>query len=354
MDVAIIGAAGACGRQLAGQLLDRRVVPESSTLQLVGHRGGASETELWGLRADLEDAFGDWAPTLELVVDPEQVRADIVVVLAGATVSLDPNQTVDRAELGRRNAVMFEEYARTFAAWERPPVVVVQSNPVELGVHVFAQHLPPHQVLGAAGWSDTLRFRHELAVELGVGRRAVSAAMLGQHGDHAVPAWSMVRVHGLTRHEVEAKVAQVRRGRSLADLPAEIVAARTEVVDLIREGRVQDAYDRTQGLPADLRVAVKPFFTSFTSGRTTEAVTAHAAADLVAAVVECRWQAVPAQVADPDRWGGLTAPLAVPVVLGPNGWLSTVPVDLADDERAALQAADAAVASSIRSVLDGR
>ena len=129
---------------------------------------------------------------------------------------------------------------------------------------------------------------------------------------------------------------------------------RTEVVDLIREGRVQDAYDRTQGLPADLRVAVKPVFTSFTSGRTTEAVTAHAAADLVAAVVECRWQAVPAQVADPDRWGGLAAPLAVPVVLGPNGWLSTVPVDLADDERAALQAADAAVASSIRSVLDGR
>jgi hypothetical protein len=129
------------------------------------------------------------------------------------------------------------------------------------------------------------------------------------------------------------------------------VAARTEVLDLVRAGRVQDAYDRTRALPVDLRVAIKPFFTNFTSGRTTEAVTAHAAADIVAAIVECRWQAVPAQVVDPGRWGGLTTPLAVPVVLGPNGWLSTVAADLADDELAALRVADAAVRASIDGVL---
>ena len=351
MDVAIIGAAGACGRQLAAQLLDRRVVPHSSRLQLVGRRGGASETELWGLRADLEDAFGDWSPTIDLAVDPAEVRADVVVMLAGATVSLDPHEPVDRAALGRTNAAVFEEYARTFAGWERPPVVVVQSNPVELGVHVFAAHLPPQHVLGAAGWSDTLRFRHELAVELGVPRRAVSAFVLGQHGDHLVPAWSQVRVHGMTAEEAQAAVARVRGGRALADLPQEVVAARTEVLDLVRADRVRDAYDLTRSLPADLRVAVKPFFTNFTSGRTTEAVTAHAAADIVAAVVECRWQGVPAQVADPDRWGGITSPLAVPVVLGPNGWLSTIGADLAADELDALKVADAAVAASIDDAL---
>lgn len=351
MDVAIIGAAGACGRQLATQLLDRRVVPETARLQLVGHRGGTSETELWGLRADLEDAFDDWSPTIELVLDPADVRADIVVMLAGATVSLDSNAPVDRAALGRTNAPLFEEYARTFAAWERPPIVVVQSNPVELGVHIFAQHLPPRRVLGAAGWSDTLRFRHELAVELGVRRREVSGFVLGQHGDHLVPAWSLVRVHGMTADEAQEQVARIRGGRALADLPGQIMAARSEVLDLIRSGRVQDAYDRVKGLPADLRVAVKPFFTNFTSGRTTEAVTAHAAADIVAAIVEGRWQGIPAQVVDPDRWGGLTGPLAIPVVLGPNGWLATVAADLADDELVALRAADEAVSVSIAEVL---
>jgi hypothetical protein len=123
---------------------------------------------------------------------------------------------------------------------------------------------------------------------------------------------------------------------------------------LIRAGRVQDAYELTRALPVDLRVAVKPFFTNFTSGRTTEAVTAHAVADIVSAIVECRWQVVPAQVVDPDRWGGLTEPLAVPVVLGPNGWLATVGIDLADDEREALQVANAAVTASIAGVLGAR
>ena len=62
MDVAIIGAAGACGRQLAAQVLQRQIVPTTDRLQLVGHGGGLSERELWGLRSDLEDAFGDWSP----------------------------------------------------------------------------------------------------------------------------------------------------------------------------------------------------------------------------------------------------------------------------------------------------
>lgn len=51
MDVAVVGTAGACGRQLAVHLLERRIVPHDARLQLVGHRGGPSEKELWGLRA---------------------------------------------------------------------------------------------------------------------------------------------------------------------------------------------------------------------------------------------------------------------------------------------------------------
>lgn len=351
MDVAVIGAAGACGRQLAVQLLQRQVVPADATLQLVGHRGGTSEHELWGLRADLEDAFSDHAPRLELVLDPEAVDADVVVMLAGATVSLDPDQPVDRAALGRHNAGMFDVYARVLAASDREPLVVVQSNPVETGVAVFSRHLPPHRVLGAAGWSDTLRFRHELARELGVSRRAVGAFVLGQHGDHMVPAWSLVTVRGVPGSEVERTVARARRGRSLADLPEEIVAERTRLVERLRSGRVEEAHDAVAALPVDLRVAVKPFFTNFTSGRTTEAVTAHAAADLVASFVDGVWRTLPAQVATGGRWLGITSPLAAPVTLGPDGWLDPLPLQLADDELTALRVADGAVGASIAATI---
>jgi malate dehydrogenase len=151
MNVAIVGAAGSCGRQLAAQLLDRRILPTSGHLQLVSHQGGHSADELWGLRADLEDAFVDNAPSVEVVPEPSAIDADLVVMLAGATVSTDPNATIDRTVLGHINRQIFEEYADALASRPGfPPTVVVQSNPVELGVQVFAERLGRQRVLGTA------------------------------------------------------------------------------------------------------------------------------------------------------------------------------------------------------------
>jgi len=53
----------------------------------------------------------------------------------------------------------------------------------------------------------------------------------------------------------------------------------------VRQGRVHDAYALVQSFPPDLRAVVKPFFTHFTAGRTTEMATAHAVADIAAALV---------------------------------------------------------------------
>ena len=49
--VAVIGAAGACGRQVATQLLNRSLLDPDSRLQLIGHRGGSSANEMHGLRS---------------------------------------------------------------------------------------------------------------------------------------------------------------------------------------------------------------------------------------------------------------------------------------------------------------
>jgi malate dehydrogenase len=150
VNIAIVGAAGSCGRQLTAQLLDRHLLPPSARLQLVGHQGGRSADELWGLRADLEDAFVDDAPAIEVVLEPSAVDADLVVMLAGVTIATDPNASVDRVALGHTNRQMFVEYADALAARPGfPPVVIVQSNPVELGVQVFAERLGRQRVLGA-------------------------------------------------------------------------------------------------------------------------------------------------------------------------------------------------------------
>ena len=70
MDVAVIGAAGAIGRQICVQLIERRVVPLSSRLQLVAREGSASASAVHGLRADLIDAYAEHAPLIDVALHP--------------------------------------------------------------------------------------------------------------------------------------------------------------------------------------------------------------------------------------------------------------------------------------------
>ena len=336
MDVAVIGAAGACGRQLVTQLLDREVLGPGDRLQLVGHEHGRSADELWGLRVDLHDAFADRAPSISTAVRPEQVGGDVVVMLAGATVSTDPTVVPDRAALSRTNDEMFRRAAEALAARPGPPpLVIVQSNPVELGVARFAAVLGRHRVVGAGAWSDTLRFRREVAHDLGVRRPAVEALVRGQHGDHAVPVWSGLAVDGVDEDVVRRYVAAQRAERSLLDLPGEIRAGKAAMLERVGAGEIEAAYVAVQALPPDARAGVKPFFTHFTAGHTTEIATAHAVADLVGVVVGGVERVVPAQVVLDGELDGLRGVGAVPVRIGPSGWDEVVDPGLAPDEREA-------------------
>lgn len=342
MNIAVIGAAGSCGRQLAAQILERELIPQSACMQLVGHRGGASERELFGLRADLEDAFVDHAPLIDVVLDPQDIRADMWVMLAGKTISTDPSAPIDRAALGRANLEIFETYAANIDP-ENPPIVIVQSNPVELGVEVFSAEAGRHRVLGAGGRSDTLRFRQELAVDLGVRRPQVSAFMLGQHGDNLVPMWSGVRAEGVSESVVAEYVQRSTAGRSLTDFPSEIRESKARMLELVKSDLVSEAYAYVSGLPADLRAAVKPFFTHFTAGHTTEMATAHAVADFVEAIAGGHRQVFSAQVNLDGDWHDLSGTIAVPVLLDPRGWSQVMPVEITDAEREALDVAARAV-----------
>lgn len=342
-DIAIVGAAGSCGRQVAVQLLDEHVMDPSARLQLVGHRGGTSESELHGLRADLRDAFADDAPTIELVLDPGEIDADILVMLAGSTIPTDPRADVDRIALARTNHAMFLDYARELARrGDAAPIVIVQSNPVELGVHTFAGSIGRTRVLGAAAYSDTLRFRREIADTLGTRRTHVSGVMLGQHGDHLVPVWSSVRIDVDDSAEMGARLAELRAERPLDGLSDEIVHQRAELLGLVARGDVHGAFARAMELPPVLRAAIKPFLVHTTAGHTTEITTAHAVAEIITHLVRGDGAVVPAQVVLEGELG-LRGVGGMTVRLCDDGWSEVVDPGLDAEEHAAMEAALAAI-----------
>jgi malate dehydrogenase len=350
VDVAVVGATGDVGRQVCTQIVERRVLPPTSRLQLVGRAGGASGRAVHGLRADLVDAYDEHAPLLDVAHSPADVTADVVVVAAGLTPPARTGADPDRRLLAATNRAVFAEYADAIARYgSGHEVVVVVTNPVELGVAVMAERLGRHRVLGMGAWLDTLRFRRELAVELGVRRHRVGGFVGGQHGEDAVPLWSTVRISGLDADERARAVAALRRGRTLDVLPAEIAAAKTELARVASED-LGAAFDLIDTWPADLRLVTRPWMTH-QSGAKTPAGTASATVDLLEVILDGRETVVAGQVAlDGELAGRLGAPsagssrsdapedgpfrgvLGVPVVLGPGGWTRVLLDSLPDDE----------------------
>ncbi|MFC8192585.1 lactate dehydrogenase [Cellulomonas sp. NPDC057328] len=349
MDVAVLGATGDVGRQVCTQLVERQVLPTTSRLQLVGRPGGSSGRAVHGLRADLVDAYDEHAPVLDVALDPADVVADVVVVAAGRTVPpRSDGVPPSRAELAAENAAVFRDYADALAAHgSGSEVVVVVSNPVELGVAVMAERLGRHRVIGMGAWLDTLRFRREIAVQLGVRRHRVGGFVGGQHGDDAVPLWSTVRISGLDLAERQRAVARLRGGRTLATFPAEVARAKADLLALAATD-IADAFALIDSWPPDLRALARPWMTH-QSGAKTATGTASATIDLLETVLDGRDIVVAGQVALAGEVavGGepVHGVLGVPVVLGPEGWGHVLLDPLPDDEDTRMAEAAAAVAA---------
>lgn len=341
MDVAVIGATGDIGRQICAQLIERRVLPTTSRLQLVGRRGGASQTAAHGLRADLRDAYSEHAPLLDVAVDPQDVVADVIVMAAGRTPPAAPGVVVDRRELAAANVRIFREYAEQLATYGAGhEVVIVVSNPVELAVGVLAEALGRHRVIGMGAWLDTLRFRREVASTLGFPRQRIGGFVVGPHGDDLVPLWSTVRVSGLTRSERVFAVARARGDRSLDDFGTEIAAAKERIGELASRDMTA-AFAEIFEWPPDLRAVTKPWLTH-QSGAKTASGTANATVGLIDTLFDGREIVVAGQVRLDGEISIAGQPVrsvtGVPVVLGPEGWRQVLLDELAPDEERRLQA----------------
>lgn len=322
MDISVIGASGGCGREVVTRLVSDGVLGRRELLQLVGANPASSRPAyLHGLRADLQDAYADTIPEVDVTDDLDQIVGDVIVMAAGATFPTDAGRAgklQNRDALAHENVRLFERVAQAVAANRpnHPPVVIVLSNPVELGVHVFSQYLPREHVLGMGAFSDAQRFRWEIASQLGLGRQRVHAALGGEHGLGMVPLWSTVRIHGLTTSETSETVTRLRAGLTTQSYPGRLADEhRAMMVDLLADpvGGPVRALDRIALLPPDLRVALKPFPVHYSQAKTVSA-TASATVELVKALCEGRSVEVCAQFEHRGE-GGIWGPVGNRVIL---------------------------------------
>jgi L-lactate dehydrogenase len=118
--------------------------------------------------------------------------ADVVVLAAGP--GQRPGQT--RLDLARVNLALFRTLVPDVARHAPGALLLIATNPVDLLTRLAVDVVGP-RALGSGTILDTARFRALLGAHCGVDPRNMHAYILGEHGDSAVPAWSMATVAGM-------------------------------------------------------------------------------------------------------------------------------------------------------------
>ena len=348
MDIAVVGASGDVGRQIAQQVVVDRLLDRDERLVLVGNESGSSARSTYGLAADLLDAYSEITPDIEVVLDPTRIRADLVVVAAGVTPrTVSGTVAMSRDRLADENARIFQTYAQAIAAGGHGhELVICIANPVELAVATFAKHLGRERVVGMGAFLDSLRFRQELATSLGIRRQRIHAFVAGEHGSLAVPLWSGVHIYGYSQIEIEQHLESIRQGVPLEKLWDTVVHVQQELSNLIAAGDVRKAYALIETYPPDVRTVTRPFVTHY-SGAKTVIGTARATMEFIRTITQGADALVSGQIAlDGDAYG-IHGTVGVPFVIGNRGVDRVFELPMDDGERRLLQRAAADIQSKI-------
>lgn len=191
MKVSIIGAGGLVGSCAAFALQTGKIVREIALLDANAEAAAGQALDLLhgaSLMADQVITSGGYEhiPT-----------SDLICITAGLRRKPDES----RLDLINRNVDLFLDILASIqkAGHKRDATVLVVSNPVDVLTYLAAAKLdlPPSRVIGLGTQLDTIRFRALIAERLQAPPTQVKALILGEHGDSMVPIWSSATIAGL-------------------------------------------------------------------------------------------------------------------------------------------------------------
>jgi len=186
--VAIIGC-GNVGLACAHSLLLNRLARE---IVLISHDSDHTRGEA----LDLQQAVPLGSPVSVTAGTYEDAAASHLVVLA---VGGAAKFATTRLALLAENAVIVRECLRKLREAGFKGVLVIATNPVDVIVRIAHREsgLEPCQIIGSGTLLDSERLRNLLGRHFEVDPRSVHAAVIGEHGDSSVAVWSSAQIAGI-------------------------------------------------------------------------------------------------------------------------------------------------------------
>jgi len=297
-----VGSNAAFALQCAGvvseiQILDANAdLAEGEALDLLHGASSLADQRIYAGDYDRARDTNIYIITAGLRRKPDESRLDLI----NRNVSLFKGILADIKAAGHLNCAKF----------------FIVSNPVDILTELATRELnvPANQVFGLGTMLDTARFRSLIAEELELPPTQVKALILGEHGDSMVPVWSSATVGGLP----------------LAGLPK------------VNPSLQKKLFERTKGSGAE--VIRRKGGAGWAVGATI--------AEAVHAVVLDRQQLLPVTSSQSGKAYGIRGiSISIPTIVGRNGVLDHVEIDLWPKEKQGLQRSAKALEETLGKVI---
>ena len=121
--------------------------------------------------------------------------AAVIIVTAGA--GQKPGET--RLDLVKKNVGIFKSIIPEIVKYNTEGILLIVANPVDILTYTAAKlsGFPSNRVFGSGTVLDTARLKYLLGEQLSVDNRSVHAFIIGEHGDSEIAAWSSANVSGI-------------------------------------------------------------------------------------------------------------------------------------------------------------
>jgi L-lactate dehydrogenase len=129
--------------------------------------------------------------------------ASVIIVAAGPSVL--PGEKMDRLLLADRNVQVIKDVMTSISQHTKEAIIIMITNPLDITLYC-AQNLfgyPKHKLFGTGTMLETARLRRILANKYAVDPKNVHGYMLGEHGNSAFPAWSLINIAGIPSNRLD-------------------------------------------------------------------------------------------------------------------------------------------------------
>ena len=240
--------------------------------------------------------------------------AAIIIITAGANQKPDES----RLDLVHKNVEIFRSIIPEIVSRDFQGILLVVANPVDILTYVALElsGYPQNRVIGSGTVLDTARLKARLGRHLHVDSRSVHAFIVGEHGDSEIAAWSSSNVSGISLDDFCEMRGHYHHREATEEIAEKVKNSAYEIIE------------KKRATYYGIAMAVKR---------------------ICEVIIRDEKSILPISSMMHGEYGIDDVVLSMPAIVGKNGLETKVPIELNEEEQAALKKS----AATLKEVLAG-